>query len=119
MRSRTACTSSGVTSWMPWSAAAWPATWERMPLSSAAENRALQPGTTSPQAKLFMGGLLVGGWNGQGWSARATAARKSGRLPRGPRRREVLEPQQAEDGAGRVGAEHGVEALGRWPGERA
>src|SRR4051794_8110952 len=115
MRSRTACTSSGVTSWTPWSAAAWPATWARMPFSPAAENRALQPGMTSPQAKVF----IVGSLSGAGGGIRATAARRSGGLLRVPRRGEVLDAQQAEDGAGRVGAEHRVEALGRWPGKSA
>src|SRR3954471_20709789 len=115
MRSRTACTSSGVTSWTPWWAAAWPATWARMPFSSAAENRALQPGMTSPQAKVF----IVDSLSGAGWSARATVARESAGLLRVPRGGEVLDAQQAEDGAGRVGAEHRVEALGRRAGERA
>src|SRR3954466_16025674 len=117
MRSRTAWTSSGVMSVTPWSAAAWPATWAKMPSSSAAEKRAPQPGMTSPQAKVFMGGLLVVGGGG-----RATG-RRGGRGFRGlpgvrPRRREVLDADQADDVAARVGAQHRVEAVRRDPGER-
>src|SRR3954447_2607566 len=51
-------------------------------------------------------GLLV-----RGWSARATAAREPGSR-RVPGRGEVLDAQQAEDGAGGVGDQDRVEALG-------
>src|SRR4051812_39894176 len=111
MWARTACTSSGVMSVTPWCEAACTATWEKMPSSSGALKCALQPGMTSPQEKVFMAGSLS--WmGGRGWG-------KAG-LPGGPDSGgEVLDAQQAEDGAGRVGAEDRLEAVGRGPGEGA
>src|SRR3954465_13485039 len=106
MWARTACTSSGVMSVTPWCEAAWTATWEKMPSSSGALKCALQPGTTSPQEKVFMAGPFSG-------------VGRAG-LPGGPDSGgEVLDAQQAEDGAGRVGAEDRLEAVGRGPGEGA
>src|SRR3954453_6794081 len=103
MWARTACTSSGVMSVTPWCEAAWTATCEKTPSSSGALKCALQPGMTSPQEKVFMAGSLS--WMG-----------KAG-LPGGPDSGgEVLDAQQAEDGAGRVGAEDRLEAGGRGPG---
>src|SRR3954451_4503866 len=105
MRSRTAWTSSGVMSVTPWSRAAWPATCSKMPDSSTAEKRALQPGMTSPQVKVFTGDSLSG-WGGV--VHRAPAARGWERLPRVLRGGQVLQAQQAEDDAGGVRAQHRV-----------
>src|SRR4051794_12901970 len=95
MRSRTAWTSSGVMSVTPWSAAAWPATWAKMPSSSAAEKRVPQPGMTSPQAKVFMGGFLVVGGGVERPAAGAGGVRGLPGVRR--RRREVLDADQADD----------------------
>src|SRR3954451_9989831 len=108
MRSRTARTSSGVMSATPWSAAACPATWAKIPSSSAAEKRAPQPGMTSPQAKVFMGGLLVVGDGAD----RPTSDRGLGSADLRRRGREVLDAQQADHGAAGVGAQDRVEADG-------
>src|SRR3954447_9785565 len=115
MRSRTAWTSSGVMSVTSWSAAAWPATWAKIPSSSAAEKRAPQPGITSPQAKVFMRDSLSWG------AATGRGVRRGPGGLAGLRRGggEVLDPQQADDVAVRIGAEHRVEAMGGNAGERA
>src|SRR5687767_4008011 len=80
---RTAWISSGVMSVTPWSAAAWPATWAKIPPSLGAEKLALQPGMTSPQAKVFIAGLLVGRDDRAEWPG--VQGNFSGGRRRGPR----------------------------------
>src|SRR3954449_8117642 len=102
MAARTCSTSSGGTELRPWSATACAATSDRTASSSGPVNVVVQPGTTSPQAKVFMRAPVLDRWGDRG---RVHGPRGSGGGGRGG---QVLDPQDPQDVALTIGAQHRV-----------